>query len=39
LIRELLIVTDTKQMSEEEKKLVLRRNHEEIAKDAMLEAI
>ena len=39
LIQELLIVNDTKPLSEEEKKIVLMKNHEEIAKDAMLEAI
>ncbi len=32
-------MTDTKQLTKEQKDAVLAKNHEEIAKDAMLEAI
>jgi len=39
LIQELLDVSDTKVLKLEEKKAFLKQNHEEIAKDAILEAI
>jgi len=39
LIQELLDVSDTKMLKAEEKKAQLKQNHEEIAKDAILEAI